>query len=179
MVVIWNMSPIRSKTDETNSSVPRALCELTNHLSCVNCVRWSLDGKWLASGGDDAIVMIWQVKHQGAISGGFGSSSSFGGTTHEQWGCVHMLRGHASDVLDLSWSPDRRHLASCSVDNTIVIWNARELPLKVAVIDGHQGMVKGLTWDPVGKFIASQSDDRSENSTSHKISLNSPSNLDP
>ena len=155
MVVIWNMAPVRSKSDETNSNVPKRLCELTNHLSCVNSVCWSRDGKWLASGGDDAIVMIWQIRHQGIMSSGFGS------TTHEHWGCVHMLRGHASDVLDLSWSPDHKYLASCSVDNTIVIWNAKDLPQKLSVITGHQGMVKGVTWDPVGKFVATQSDDRS------------------
>ena len=72
-----------------------------------------------------------------------------------------MLRGHSSDVLDLSWSPDRKYLASCSVDNSIVIWNAKDLPQKVSIIEGHCGLVKGLTWDPVGKFVASQSDDRS------------------
>lgn len=89
-------------------------------------------------------------------------SANFGGSpSHEQWGCVHILRGHNSDVLDLSWSPDRKYLASCSVDNTIVIWNAKNLPHKTSVIDGHHGLVKGLAWDPVGKFIASQSDDRS------------------
>ena len=26
---------------------------------------------------------------------------------------------------------------------------------------GHSGLVKGVTWDPVGKFLASQSDDKS------------------
>ncbi len=149
------MAPVRSKSDEMNSNVPKSLCKLTNHLSCVNCVRWSLDGRWLASGGDDAIVMIWQIKRQGMVGSGFGA------TTHEHWGCVHMLRGHSSDILDLSWSPDRKYLASCSVDNSIVIWNVRDLPQKTAVISGHSGMVKGITWDPVGKFVASQSDDRS------------------
>ena len=153
---MWNMAPVRTKSDETNIAVPKSLCELTNHLSCVNCVRWSQDGKWLASGGDDAIIMIWQIKHQGLVSSGFG-----GGTTHEQWKCVHMLRGHGSNILDLSWSPDRKYLASCSVDNTIMIWNAKDLPQKVSTISGHNGLVKGLTWDPVGKFLASQSDDRS------------------
>lgn len=149
------MAPVRSQSDESNPSVPKCLCELTNHLSCVNSVRWSLDGKWLASGGDDAIVMIWQIKHQGLVTSGFGK------TVHEQWGCVHMLRGHNSDVLDMSWSPDQKYLGSCSVDNNIIVWNARALPQKIAVISGHSGLVKGLTWDPVGKFMASQSDDRS------------------
>jgi protein HIRA/HIR1 len=156
VVVIWNMAPVRSAADEANSDIPKVLCELSNHLGCVNCVRWSVDGKWLASGGDDAIVMIWAVKYQGegAANLGFGAEL-------ERWGCIHMLRGHGGDVLDLSWSPDQKYLASCSVDNSIVIWNARELPQKFAVVTGHKGLVKGITWDPVGKYLASQSDDRS------------------
>lgn len=31
----------------------------------------------------------------------------------------------------------------------------------VAVLKGHTGLVKGVTWDPVGKYLASQSDDKS------------------
>ena len=155
VVLVWNMAPVRSTAEETNSGVPKTLCEMSNHLGCVNCVRWSSDGKWLASGGDDAIVMIWQIKYQGVVR------STFGGTSHEQWGCLHMLRGHSGDVLDLSWSPDQKYLASCSVDNTIVVWNAKDLPQKFAVIAGHDGLVKGVTWDPVGKYLATQSDDRS------------------
>ena len=155
VVVIWNMAPVRSAADEANDAIPKVLCEMSNHLGCVNCVRWSVDGKWLASGGDDAIVMIWSVKYQGGGGGG-----GFGADL-ERWGCIHMLRGHGGDVLDLSWSPDRKYLASCSVDNTIIVWNARELPQKVSIVTGHSGLVKGITWDPVGKYLASQSDDRS------------------
>ena len=160
VIVIWNMAPIRSAADEENADIPKSLCEMTNHLGCVNCVRWSVDGKWLASGGDDAIVMIWAVNYQG--EGGGVAMSSFGaGAVLERWGCVHMLRGHNGDVLDLSWSPDQKYLATCSVDNSIVVWNARDLPRKISVVTGHSGLVKGLAWDPVGKYLASQSDDKS------------------
>lgn len=31
----------------------------------------------------------------------------------------------------------------------------------VTVLKNHCGMVKGITWDPVGKYLASQSDDKS------------------
>ena len=158
VVVIWNMAPVRSAADEENGDIPKVLCEMSNHLGCVNCVRWSIDGKWLASGGDDAIVMIWAVKYQSA--GTCADNIGFGAEV-ERWGCVHMLRGHNGDVLDLSWSPDQKYLASCSVDNSIMIWDARDLPQKLATVTGHEGLVKGVTWDPVGKYLASQSDDRS------------------
>lgn len=49
-IVIWNMAPIRSERDEEDQSVPKVLCELTNHEACVNTLRWSPDGKSLASG---------------------------------------------------------------------------------------------------------------------------------
>lgn len=28
--------------------------------ACVNCVRWSNNGLYLASGGDDKLVMVWK-----------------------------------------------------------------------------------------------------------------------
>lgn len=43
-----------------------------------------------------------------------------------------------------------------SYSNT-VIW----ITEIVAVLKGHTGLVKGVTWDPVGKYLSSQSDDRS------------------
>ena len=36
----------------------------------------------------------------------------------------------STDVLDISWSPDDRYLASGSVDNTVNIWNAEKFPGK-------------------------------------------------
>ncbi|KAF8766544.1 Protein HIRA like protein [Argiope bruennichi] len=106
-IVIWNMSPIVDESDEKDENVPKLLCQMDNHLACVNCVRWS-----------------------------------------------------GSDVLDLAWSPRDTWLASCSVDNTIVIWNTLKWQEIIAVLKGHSGLVKGVSWDPVGKYIASQSDDK-------------------
>jgi protein HIRA/HIR1 len=85
---------------------------------------------------------------------------------------VHQtLRGHSADVTDLAWCPMSEYLATCSIDNTVNIWKVPEEGAgwggaaapwqRVACLTGHKGMVKGLTWDPVGKFLATQSDDRS------------------
>ena len=51
-------------------------------------------------------------------------------------------------------------LATASVDNNVVIWNAERFPDQIRVLRGHTGLVKGVIFDPVGKYLASQSDDR-------------------
>lgn len=111
----------------------------------------------LASGADDKLLMIW--KKAPGPSGSFGSA----GVTKnvENWKCCATLRGHGGDILDLAWSPQDRWIASCSVDNSIIVWDAQNFPVVVSMLKGHTGLVKGVSWDPVGKFLASQSDDRS------------------
>ncbi|KAK7934049.1 hypothetical protein WMY93_004945 [Mugilogobius chulae] len=158
-VMIWNMAPVLREEDEKNENVPKMLCQMDNHLACVNCVRWSNNGLYLASGGDDKLVMVWKRAAFIGPSTVFGSSSKLANV--EQWRCVTILRNHTGDVMDVAWSPHDVWLASCSVDNTIVIWNARKFPEMVSVLRGHTGLVKGLTWDPVGKYVASQADDHS------------------
>ena len=64
-------------------------------------------------------------------------------------------------MLDLAWSPGDRWLATCSVDNTVVVWDVTGVPASLAVLRGHSGHVKGVTWDPVGKYLATQSADKS------------------
>lgn len=168
-VVIWNMKPVLTEAASRDPGCARILCQLDQHAACVNCVRWSGNGVLLASGGDDKVVMVWKR--------GKGPSAVFGngGITKvaESWRCVVTLRGHEGDVLDLSWSVQDRWLATCSVDNTIMVWDMAGLldgagggggggaaAPRAAWLRGHTGLVKGVAWDPVGKFIASQSDDR-------------------
>ncbi|CAH0748517.1 unnamed protein product [Diatraea saccharalis] len=151
-VVVWNLNSVLFESVEVDPNIPKMLCQMDNHLACVNCVRWSNAGKYLASGGDDRLVMVWGLSV---------STTSAGKHKAETWRCLSTLRGHAGDVLDLAWSPMDKWLASCSVDNTIIIWNAEKFPEMVCVLNGHTGLVKGVAWDPVGKYLASQSDDKS------------------
>ncbi|XP_047105230.1 protein HIRA-like, partial [Schistocerca piceifrons] len=85
---------------------------------------------------------------------------SVGKVNVESWHCCMTLCGHNGDVLDMAWSPHDAWLASCSIDNTVIVWNALKMPEMVAVLKGHSGLVKGVAWDPVGKYMASQSDDK-------------------
>lgn len=56
----------------------------------------------------------------------------------------------------MAWSATDSFLASCSVDNTIIIWNALKFPDIIKRINAHSGLVKGVVWDPIGEYFASQ-----------------------
>ena len=42
------------------------------------------------------------------------------------WGAGKTLRGHLDSVLSMSWSACSTYLATGSVDNTVIIWNAQK-----------------------------------------------------
>ncbi|KAI6648655.1 Protein HIRA-like protein isoform X1 [Oopsacas minuta] len=159
-VSVWSTASLDSESasEGLESELPHLLSQMTNHHGCVNCVRWNHSGNWLASAGVDKGVLIWQLRSVSMQT----NKHSVGprGPYLESWSCLYIMRGHSGEVLDLSWSLSDEYLASCSVDNTIIIWNGVQLPAKHHIIKQHSGMVKGLCWDPIGKYLASQSDDR-------------------
>ena len=63
-------------------------------------------------------------------------------------------------MVDLAWAPDDAKVASCSLDNTVHVWDVTRGTL-VQVFRDHTSFVKGVVWDPLGKYLASQSDDKS------------------
>ena len=162
-VKLWSVAPILDPTQEADARVPRLLATLTGHFGAVNCARWSADGRLLASGSDDNLVMLWRLAAAGER---FGSSVPFGASQQpnvEKWRCVSTLRGHTGDVVDVAWAPDSCRLATVSLDNSVRVWDvavaepARQL---LAVLQGHRGMVKGVGWDPIDRYLATQGDDR-------------------
>ena len=58
---IWSTKPILNSASEQSNRPPKSLCTLTMHTGPVLCVRWANSGRWLASGSDDEIVMIWDL----------------------------------------------------------------------------------------------------------------------
>jgi protein HIRA/HIR1 len=58
---IWSTKPILNVASEQSGKPPKALCTLSMHTGPVLTVRWAHSGRWLASGSDDTIVMIWDL----------------------------------------------------------------------------------------------------------------------
>ncbi|MBA2324014.1 MAG: hypothetical protein H0V92_08405, partial [Pseudonocardiales bacterium] len=75
----------------------------SGHTGRVWSVGWSPDGSRLVSGGDDAVVRVWD-----AVSGVV----------------VHELSGHTGRVLSVGWSPDGSRLVSGGGDAVVRVWDA-------------------------------------------------------
>ncbi len=69
-----------------------------------------------------------------------------------------VLRGHSDGVLCVAHSPNRRRVASGSIDRTIRIWDAT-LTAELRCLCEHEGAVRSLQYSPDGRWIASGSDD--------------------
>ncbi|KAJ2741317.1 HIR complex subunit [Coemansia sp. BCRC 34301] len=149
---LWSTQAIRGNSNEEERGT-RLLATLTSHSGAVMCVRFSHgSGRYLASGADDMVVLIWE-RDTHVTAGNLEITGS------ETWRPVRRLTGHLSDVCDVAWAPGNRFLASCGLDNTVHVWDGVTFE-RVAKLTGHTQFVKGVTFDPAGKFLATQSDDR-------------------
>jgi len=107
-IKIWNLDA--TFADEEIETVPRLLCALENHCSPVNVVRWSPNGRYLATGSDDRVIIIWELMSGVKPTLLFGSDEKI----VESWRCVVQFRGHTAgvcliDVTDLAWSPTNKN----------------------------------------------------------------------
>ncbi|KAL7412023.1 WD40-repeat-containing domain protein [Mrakia frigida] len=152
---IWSTLPILLPEVEANEANPRLLCTMGQHDGSVLCVRWAHHGRYLASGSDDKVVVIWDLDPRG---GGrtFGSAD----INVETWKPLQRLVGHSSDVVDLAWSRDDTKIATVGLDSMVFVWDASTFNM-ITKIGLHEGFVKGVCWDPVGEYLATQSDDKS------------------
>jgi len=154
-VKVWALAPVLDRDVEADASAPKCLATLSDHFGPVNCVRFSRSGRFLASASTDNSVLVYALR-DGPGKAVFGSSDA---PNVENWTIAAKYRGHGSDVIDIAWSPDDSMLASCSLDNLVIIWDSRT-GAPCATLRGHTSFVKGVSWDPIGKFLATQSDDK-------------------
>lgn len=72
-VRIWSTEAILESAQPNPPAKPRQLCHMSYHSGTIHTVRFSPNGKWLASGADDKIICIYQLDTQPAAH-----SASFG-----------------------------------------------------------------------------------------------------
>lgn len=122
------------------------------HQRPVNVVRFSPNGQYLASGGDDGVVILWTQRYR---------DMEFGRSEKKlAWACNRVLRGHSGDVYELAWSADSKYLISCSLDSSAILFNVEKGKM-VQRFEGHKKIVQGCAIDPLMKYIITVSPDRS------------------
>lgn len=125
---------------EDNLQLVRQLSEA--HLNSVFSLAWSPDGRFLLSGGRDALLKVWDAEQDFAL--------------------VSEQPAHWFTINHIAFSPDGRHFATASRDKTIKLWDAENFQL-LKVLDaarygGHFNSVNRLLW--LSDALVSASDDR-------------------
>ncbi|XP_010013141.1 PREDICTED: chromatin assembly factor 1 subunit B [Nestor notabilis] len=135
------------------------LSNLARHTKAVNVVRFSPSGEILASGGDDAVILLWKLNDSKELEPLVFQEEDEAQLNKENWAVVKTLRGHLEDVYDICWTSDGNYMASASVDNTAIMWDVNK-GQKVSILNEHKSYVQGITWDPLGQYITTLSCDR-------------------
>ncbi|KAM4044480.1 chromatin assembly factor 1 subunit B isoform 1-T1 [Anomaloglossus baeobatrachus] len=153
-VRIWKV-----EKNEKGKAVVEFLASLTRHTKAVNVVRFSPNGEVLASGGDDAVILLWKLSESKELESTPFNDDEETELNKENWTVFKSLRGHLEDVYDISWTQDSVFMVSASVDNSAIMWDTVK-GQKIGIFNEHKSYVQGVTWDPLGQYIATLSCDR-------------------
>jgi len=161
------------------------LLSYSGHVDSVVTLAWSPDGQWIASGGGDDTVQVWEAKtgkrrttylgHQGPVNalswapnGDYVVSGGEDQTLHV-WHALtgtHRLtyREHTDSIDSVAWSPDGTRIASGSTDRTVQIWDATNGTVHLTykgheAVDPTRLIMNTLAWSPSGFYLASGSED--------------------
>ncbi|KAI9193684.1 chromatin assembly factor 1 subunit B [Polychytrium aggregatum] len=135
------------------------LSNLSRHSGPVNIVRWSPTGETLASAGDDGTIILWR-RVEGASEAQNALQDDDEIESMETWKVATIMRALGSEIYDLTWSRNGAYILSGSIDNTARLWDVKENRC-IHILSDHTHFVQGVAWDPLGKYIATQSSDRS------------------
>ncbi|MBL8795201.1 MAG: protein kinase [Planctomycetia bacterium] len=130
--LVQGTTPVGSLKHEATLGDPRL-----RHWGAAVCTAVSADGK-LASGAMDHVVRLWDAR-----------------TGQE----TAALRGHASLILCLAFSPDGRLLASGGMDNTVRLWDTTS-GQELHCFKDHTKEVAAVAFSPDGTTLASGGADR-------------------
>lgn len=103
------------------------------HARAIDCLRWSPDGKFIATTANDFTVRIWDP----------GSGR-----------LVRILKGQQGWFDCIEWSPDSRYIVSGNDDQIARVWEL-SIGRLVSMFTRHKKGVCSVKWSPNGRMIVS------------------------
>jgi WD40 repeat protein len=122
---------------DTTSKMPKRLKSLEGHDGAVRSVDLSRDGKWLASGGVDRTVKMWNVESGKELV---------------------TLRGHTEPVIAVAVSSDTKWVVSGSHDNTARLWDLKT-GQQLRIFEGHSRPVTSVAICPKNELLVTGGED--------------------
>ncbi|XP_074105964.1 notchless protein homolog 1 [Cotesia typhae] len=116
----------------------KPIARMTGHRQLVNDVKFSPDGRLIASASFDKSIKLWE-----ATTGKF----------------IKNLHGHIQAVFSIAWSADSRLLVSGSSDSTLKVWDVKAQSL-AQDLPGHADQVYAVDWSPDAMRVASGGKDK-------------------
>ncbi|KAK6774741.1 hypothetical protein RDI58_029980 [Solanum bulbocastanum] len=104
------------------------------------CCHFNTQGEFLATGGHDNKVMIWNLGNNNFSS----------------------REGHIQDITDIRFKPNSTMFATSSLDKTVKIWDAAEPTKTYRNLEGHHGYVMSVDYHPTMVDLLSSCDHNNE-----------------
>ncbi len=129
----------KAKKEAESMGLPKSIPKATikGHRQGITCLCFHPFYKRLASGSDDASIIIWECDE----------------FTEER-----SLKAHSDTVNHLTFDNNGKYLASCSSDLSIKIWNFDTMTV-YRTLNGHEHTVSCVEFTPDGNFLYSASRD--------------------
>lgn len=107
---------------------------LSEHCDEVWFLRFSNNGKYLATGSKDMTVVVWKIEN---------------GKMRK----IHTLEGHSYGVSYLSWSPNDKYIIACGPEDCceVWIWNVESGELKCRMSHSAEDSLTCCAWYEDGK----------------------------
>jgi WD40 repeat protein len=152
---------------------------LGTHPGKVKAVAYSPDGQWLASGGFEGPIVIWDMKRRpkemvlpggpdavftlafspdGSLLAAGGLDDRLGVWDTRSWTVTHNFESGSIRVRTLAFSPDGTLLAASGTEHCIRLWATDTWQIK-RELKGNSSLVNRVAFSPDGRLVASSSVD--------------------